>query len=151
MPLKRTVTEGVADFVKAHPQYAPSVLAVSQGPAVQAQMTNQSPGGRGFGGWAHSDPAQFPVGCNVQWTPVSNPPSQPMCARVLAGFLQSHFHDNLCTVLVEYGRAKFSLPNLGVGPRGGPGAGETRGFGHTRWLNGAVAKVLPTALDPLHG
>ena len=65
LPLKPTVTQAVADFVKAHPQDDPSVPAVGQGPAVQAQKTNQSMGGRGSGGWAHSDPGQFPLGCNV--------------------------------------------------------------------------------------
>ena len=54
------------------------------------------------------------MGCNVQWTPVSDPPSQPMCARVLAGFLRSHFHDNLSTVVDEYVRAEVSFANLGV-------------------------------------
>ena len=85
-----------------------------QSPAVHAQRVNESTGSRGFGGWAHSDPAQFPPGCNVQWTPISDPPSQPMCARVLAGFLRSHFHDNLCGVLDEYVRAQVSFANLGV-------------------------------------
>ena len=28
---------------------------------------------------------------------------------------------------------------------------HARGFSHTRWLEGALAEVLPTALDPLHG
>ena len=37
-----------------------------------------------------------------------------MCARVLAGFLRSHFHDNFCTVLDEYVRAEVSFANLGV-------------------------------------
>ena len=81
---------------------------------MQAQKANQATGGRGSGGWAHSDPTKFPVSCNVQWTPVSDPPSQPMCARVLAGFLRSHFHDNLCTLLDEYVRAEVSFANLGV-------------------------------------
>ena len=43
-----------------------------------------------------------------------DPPSQPMCARVLASFLRSHFHDNLCIVLDEYVRAEVSFANLGV-------------------------------------
>ena len=102
LPLTPAVTQAVAHFVKAHPQDDPSVAAAGQGSAVQAQKANQSTGGGDSGGWAHSDPAQFPVGCKVQWSPVSDPPSQPMCARVLAGFLHSHFHDNLCTVLDEY-------------------------------------------------
>ena len=114
LPLKPTVTQAVADFVKAHPQDDPSVPAAGQGPAVQAQKTNQSTGGRAAGGWAHSDLAHVTVGCNVQWTPVSDPPSEPMCARVLAGFLHSHFHDNLCIVLDEYIRAEFSFANLFV-------------------------------------
>ena len=37
-----------------------------------------------------------------------------MCARLLAGFLHSHFHDNLCAVLDEYVRAELSFANLGV-------------------------------------
>ena len=114
LPLKPTVTQATANVLKAHPQDDPSVPAVGQGPAVHAQKTNQSTGGPGSGGWVHSDPAQFPVGCNVQWTPVSDPLSQPMCARVLAGFLHSHFHANLCPVLDEYVRAKVSFANLGV-------------------------------------
>ena len=40
LPLKPTVTQAVADFVKAHPQDDPSVPAVSQSPAVEAQKTN---------------------------------------------------------------------------------------------------------------
>ena len=71
-----------------------------------------------------------------------------MCARVLAGFLRSHFHDNLCTVLDEYVRAEVSFANLGVRE-------EARALveqgGHTRWFESAVAEVLPTAMDPLHG
>ena len=65
LPLKPTVTQAVVDFVKAHPQDDPSVPAVGQSPAVQAQKTNESTCSWGFGGWAHSDAAQFPVGCNV--------------------------------------------------------------------------------------
>ena len=49
----------------------------------------------------------------MQWTPGSDPPSQPMCARVFASFLRSHFHDNLCTVLDEYVRAEVSFAKLG--------------------------------------
>ena len=67
-----------------------------------------------LGGWAHSYPAQFPVGYNVQWTAVRDPPSQLMCARALAGFLRSHFRDNLCTVVDEYVRAEVSFANVGV-------------------------------------
>ena len=63
---------------------------------------------------AHSDPARFRDGCNVQWTPISDPPSQPMCVRVLTGFLRSHFHDTLCTLVDEYVRAEVSFANLGV-------------------------------------
>ena len=114
LPLKPAVTQGIAVFVKAHPQNGPSVPAAGQGPAVQAQKANQATGGRGSGGWAHYDPAQFPVSCNVEWTEVSDPPSQPMCARALAGFLRSHFHDNLCTVLDEYVWTEVSFANLGV-------------------------------------
>ena len=112
--LRPAVTQTVVDLVKAHPQDDPSVPAAGQHPAVEAQKSNQSTGGRGSGGWAHSDPAQFPVGCNVQWTAVSDPPAPPMCARVLAGFLRSDFHDNLCTVLDEYVWAEVSFANLGV-------------------------------------
>ena len=108
LPLRPAVTQAVADFVD------PSVPVAGQHPAVQAQKSNQSTGGRRSGGWAHSDPAQFPVGSNVQWTAVSDPPSQPMCARVLAGFLGSHFHDHRCTVLDEYVRAEVSFANLRV-------------------------------------
>ena len=90
-PLTPAVTQAIADFVKAHPQDSKSVPAPGQGPAVQAQKANRSMGSRNSGGWAPPDPAQFLVGCNVQWTPVSGPPAQPMCARVLAGFLRSHF------------------------------------------------------------
>ena len=114
LPLRPAVTQAVADFVKAHPQDDPSVPAAGQEPAAQAQKSNQCTGSRGSGGWAHSDPAQFPAGCNVQWTAVSDPPSQPMCSRVLAGFLRSHFHDNLCAVLDEYVRVEVSFANLGV-------------------------------------
>ena len=115
LPLKPAVTQAIADFIKAHPQNDPSVPPTGQGPAVQARKANQATRGRGSGGWAHFDPAQFPVSCNVQWTPVSDPLSQPMCARVLAGFLRSHFHDNLCTVLDEYVRAEVSFADPGVG------------------------------------
>ena len=45
---------------------------------------------------------------------MSDPPPQPKCARVLAGFLSSHFHDNLCTVLDEDVRADVSFANLVV-------------------------------------
>ena len=114
LPLAPAVARAIAEFVKSHPQDAPSTTNPRQGPAVQAQKTNQSLGSKGSVGWAHSDPAQFPVSCNVQWTPVSNPPSQNMCARVLGGFLHSHFHDNLCTVLDEYVRVEVSFANLGV-------------------------------------
>ena len=109
LPLKPTVTQAVADFVKAHPQDDPFVPAAGQSPAVQAQKINQSMGSRSSGGLGALRPS-----CNVQWTPLSDPPSQPMCARVLAGFLCSHFHDNLCTVLDEYVRAEVSFANLGV-------------------------------------
>ena len=110
-----TVTQAGSHVLRqCPPQDDLSIPAVGQSPMVQAQKTNQSTGSRGSGGWAHSDPAQFPVGCNAQWTPVSDPPSQPMCARVLASFLRSHFHDNLCTVLDEYVRAEVSFANLGV-------------------------------------
>ena len=70
-----------------------------------------------LGGWTHSDAVQFPVGCNVKWLAVIlrlNPPAQPMCARVLAGFLCTHFYDNLCTVLEEYMWVEISFTNLGV-------------------------------------
>ena len=114
LPLRPAVTQVVAALYKAHPQDDPSVPAAGHQPAVQAQKSNQSTGSRGSGGWAHSDPAPFPVGCNLQWTAVSDPPSQPMCARVLAGFLRSHFHDNLCTVLDEFVRAEFSFADMGI-------------------------------------
>ena len=54
------------------------------------------------------------VSCNVQWTLVSDPLSQPMSARLLAGFLHSHFQDNLCTVSHDYEYAELSFANLGV-------------------------------------
>ena len=50
----------------------------------------------------------------MQWTPVSDPPAEPMCATILAGFLHSHFHDNLCTVLDEYVRVEVSFANRRV-------------------------------------
>ena len=81
---------------------------------MHAEEVNQSTGSQGSGGWAHSYSAQFPVGCNVQWTPVCDPPSQPMRARVQACFLRSHFYHNLCTVLDEYVRAEVSFANLEV-------------------------------------
>ena len=90
----------------------------SRQPASTRRYKRRNPisreGSRSSREWARSDPAQFLVGYNVQWTAVSNPPSQPMCARVLAGFLRSHFHDNLCTVLDEYVRAEVSFANPGV-------------------------------------
>ena len=45
---------------------------------------------------------------------MSDPPAQPMCASVLAGFLRPHFHDNLHTMLDEYVRAEVCFANLGV-------------------------------------
>ena len=75
LPLRPAVTHAVADFVKAHRQDDPSVPAAGQHPALQAQKSNPSTGNRGSRGWAHSDRAQFPVGCNVQWIAVSDPPS----------------------------------------------------------------------------
>ena len=92
LPLAPAFAKAIAEFAKYHPLDTPSTIAPGQSPVVQAQKTNQSAGSRGSRGCAHSDPAQFPVSCNV----VSAPPSQPMCARVLAIFLRSHFHDNLC-------------------------------------------------------
>ena len=50
----------------------------------------------------------------MQWTPVPDPPSQLMCAGVLAGFLRFQFHDYLANVLDKYVRAVVSFANLGV-------------------------------------
>ena len=66
LPLTPAVTQAIAEFVKAHPQDDPTTRAPGQRPAVQAQKANQVTGGRSSGGWAHSDPAQFPVSCNLQ-------------------------------------------------------------------------------------
>ena len=66
LPLRPTVTQAVAYFVKAHPQDDPSVPAAGQHPAVQAHKSNQSTGSRRSGGWAHSDLADF------RWAAMSN-------------------------------------------------------------------------------
>ena len=78
----------------------------------------------------------------------STPPSEPMCARVLAGFLRSHFHDNFCSVLDEYVRTEVSFANLGV--RDEASALVEQGYSHTGRLESTVAEVLQTALDPRH-
>ena len=109
-----TVAEALAEFFKPHPQDGTSTTTPGQGPAVEAQKTNQPTGGRGSRGSAHSQPAQLPVSCNVKWIAVSDPWSQPMCAQVLAGFLRSHFQDNLCTVLDKYVRVEVSFAHLKV-------------------------------------
>ena len=107
LPSRPAVTQAVAHCVKASPQEDLALQAAGQHPAVPPPKTNPSTG-------SHSDPAQLYVGCNVQWTFVSDQPSQPMCARVLGGFPRSHFHDNLCTVLDEYVQAEVSFANVGV-------------------------------------
>ena len=80
---------------------------------------------------------------------MSDPPSQPMCARVLAGFLRSHFHVSLCTVPDEPVRVEVSFATLGVREeaRGLVEHGGTFTRGGSRV---AVAKVLQTTLDTLH-
>ena len=113
LPLTPAVTQAIADFVKAHPQDCASVRAPAQGPVVQAQKANQCTGSRNSWGWAHSNPPQFLVGCNVQGTLASHPPAQPICAKVLAGFVRSDLQDNLCTVLEACVRAQVSFGNLG--------------------------------------
>ena len=78
---------------------------------------------------------------------MSDPPAQPMCAKVLAGFLRSHFHDNLCTVLDEYVRAEVSFANLGV--REEPQALVEQGGSIARsgWR---VVEVVQITLDTLY-
>ena len=114
---------------------------------MQAQKANEVTWDRRSGGWAHSDPAHLSVICNIQWTPVSDPPSQPMCARVLAGFLRSHVRDNLCTVLDEYVRAKVSFANLGVREKahalGKQGGSVTRGGRIMQWQKSYKQPLTP--------
>ena len=144
LPLTPTVTHTIVHLVKAHLQDSTSLPAPGQGRAVEAQEASQSMRSRNSGGCAHSNPAKFPVGCNVQWTLVSDPPAQPMCARVLAVFLCSHFQDNLCTMLDEYVRVEGSFASLGVrrklefwsskGALLPEAAGECSGKSHTNSL-----------------
>ena len=68
LPLRPTVTQAVAYFVKAHPQDDPSVPAAGQHPAVQAHKSNQSTGSRRSGGgliliWQISSGLQCPMDC----------------------------------------------------------------------------------------
>ena len=114
---------------------------------MQAQKSDHSTRSLVSGGRAHSDPTQFFVGCNVQWTPVSDPPSQPMCVRLLAGFLHSHCNDDLCTVLEEYVQAEVSFANLGV-RKEARALVEQGGRLMRGGLKSLVAKVLQTALYP---
>ena len=114
LPLTLVVTHLASGFVKSHPQDVPCATPPRQSPALQAQKTNSPRGSRSPWGWGHFDPPQFPVGCNVQWTPVSNLPAQPSYAGVLGGFIRSDFQNNLCTRLDEYASAEVSFDTLGI-------------------------------------
>ena len=108
------VTQGIRAFGKAHPQEAMFVSTLVHSLVVQARRSDKFTDPMSSGGCAHSDPAQFPVGCDVLCTPVSNALGHPMCATILAGFRRCQFHDGLRTVLDEYVQAHASLAKLAI-------------------------------------
>ena len=85
----------------------------------------------------------------MQWTAVSDPLAQPMSARLLAGFLRAHFHDNLSSVLDDYVRVDVSFANRGVQEEARAvveqGGSITRSGWRVQWH-----PILPSALDAVH-
>ena len=94
LPKMEALTQAVMQFLASEPETKSYTAAHVSSDAAQAQNQQQGQKSRGF----NQNPADFPLALYLTWSSNLDPPSTPMCSRILGSVLRPIFGQSLWSI-----------------------------------------------------